>query len=378
MQLMPIPGRSGQEQRMATAVVDQLKKAGLGAESIEFDNAHQQSRLGGECGNLIVKFPGTIKGPRRLLTAHLDTVPICVGCQPHLEGDYVRSSNPQTGLGADNRAGSAVLLTAALEILEKKLPHPPLTFCWFVQEEVGLFGSRFCRKSKLGNPKLAFNWDGGSPSKVTIGATGAFRLEIDVQGVASHAGVAPEQGVSAITIASLAIAELHRTGWHGDIRKGRRQGTSNVGVIQGGEATNVVTDRVLLRAEARSHDPKFRAQIVRQIEQAFAKAVREVRSVQGVGGNVKFDVRQDYESFRLDPSEPSVLAAQSVVRAVGLEPLLAISSGGLDANWLTENGIPSVTLGCGQVQPHTVAEALDVEAYRQACRIGLRLATATE
>jgi len=378
MQLMPIPGRSGQEQRMATAVVDQLKKAGLGAESIEFDNAHQQSRLGGECGNLIVKFPGTIKGPRRLLTAHLDTVPICVGCQPHLEGDYVRSSNPQTGLGADNRAGSAVLLTAALEILEKKLPHPPLTFCWFVQEEVGLFGSRFCRKSKLGNPKLAFNWDGGSPSKVTIGATGAFRLEIDVQGVASHAGVAPEQGVSAITIASLAIAELHRTGWHGDIRKGRRQGTSNVGVIQGGEATNVVTDRVLLRAEARSHDPKFRAQIVRQIEQAFAKAVREVRSVQGVGGNVKFDVRQDYESFRLDPSEPSVLAAQSAVRAVGLEPLLAISSGGLDANWLTENGIPSVTLGCGQVQPHTVAEALDVEAYRQACRIGLRLATATE
>ena len=127
MQLMPIPGRSGQEQRMATAVVDQLKKAGLAAASIEFDNAHQQSRFGGECGNLIVKFPGTIKGPRRLLTAHLDTVPICVGCQPHLEGDYVRSSNPQTGLGADNRAGSAVILTAALEILRKEIassaPH---------------------------------------------------------------------------------------------------------------------------------------------------------------------------------------------------------------------------------------------------------------
>ena len=117
---------------------------------------------------------------------------------------------------------------------------------------------------------------------------------------------------------------------------------------------------------------------MRQIEQAFAKAVREVRSAQGVGGNVKFDVRQDYESFRLDPSEPSVLSAQSAVRAIGMEPLLAISSGGLDANWLTENGIPSVTLGCGQVQPHTVAEALDVEAFRQACRIGLRLATATE
>lgn len=378
MELMPIPGRSSQEQQIATAVIERLKKAGLDEAAIEFDNAHKQSRWGGECGNLIVKFPGTIKGPRRLLTAHLDTVPICVGCQPHLEGEFVRSSNPQTGLGADNRAGSAVILAAALEILARKLPHPPLTFCWFVQEETGLFGSRFCRKAKLGNPKLAFNWDGGSPGKVTIGATGAFRLEIDVQGLASHAGVAPQHGVSAIAIASLAIADLHRAGWHGDIRKGRRLGTSNVGVIQGGEATNVVTDRVHLRAEVRSHDPKFRVQIVRQVERAFARAVREVRSAQGTGGSVKFEVRQDYESFRLDPSEPSVLAAQNAVRAVGLTPQIAISNGGLDANWLTENGIPSVTLGCGQVQPHTVAEALDVEAFRQACRIGLRLATATE
>ncbi len=378
MKLMAIPGRSAQEQQIANAVVEQLRRAGLNSSSIEFDQAHQQSRFGGECGNLIVRLPGTIKGPRRLLTAHLDTVPICVGCQPRRDGEFVRSANPQTGLGADNRAGSAVILAAALEILERQLPHPPLTFCWFVQEETGLYGSRFCRKARLGNPRLAFNWDGGSPHKVTIGATGAFRLEIDVQGLASHAGVAPERGVSAIAIASLAIAELHREGWHGAIRKGRRQGTSNVGVIQGGEATNVVTDRVRLRAEARSHDPQFRAAIVRQIERAFGRAVREVRSAQGGSGSVQFDVRHDYEAFRLEPSEPSVLAAQAAVRAAGLEPELAISSGGLDANWLTENGIPSVTLGCGQVQPHTVNEALDLAAFRQACRIGLRLATATE
>lgn len=378
LQLMPIPGRSAQESRIASAVVDRLRGAGLSADSIEFDTAHEQSRFGGECGNLIVKFPGTLKGPRRLLTAHLDTVPICVGCEPQRDGAYVRSANPETGLGADNRAGCAVILTAALEILERKLSHPPLTFCWFVQEETGLFGSRYSRKAKLGNPKLAFNWDGGSPHKVTIGATGAFRIEIEVRGLASHAGVAPERGVSAIAIAALAIADLQRDGWHGDIRKGKRRGTSNIGVIQGGEATNVVTDRVTLRAEARSHDPKFRSQIVRRIEQAFGRAVREVRSVDGAGGSVRFEVRHDYESFQLAPTEPSVLAAQAAVRSVGLEPELAISSGGLDANWLTENGMPSVTMGCGQVQPHTVAEALDVEAFRRACRVALRLATAAE
>lgn len=378
MEMMAIPGGSAKERAIADYVVGKLRAAGLGDDAIEFDDAHRQSRFGGECGNLIVKLPGTLRSPRRLLTAHLDVVPLCAGSRPKRDGQFVRSANGATALGADNRAGSAVLLAAALEILERKLPCPPLTFCWFVQEETGLYGSRFARKNRLGNPKLAFNWDGGSPAKVTIGATGAYRLEIVVQGVASHAGVAPERGVSAIAIAALAIADLQRDGWLGLIQKGRRSGTSNVGVIHGGDATNVVTDRVTVRAEARSHDPKFRSQIVRRIEQAFERAVREVRSADGGRGGVSFDVRLDYESFRLDEEQPGVLAAAAAVRSIELEPVLAISSGGLDANWLTANGIPSVTLGCGQVLPHTVNEALDIAAFEQACRIGLRLATAGE
>ena len=97
------------------------------------------------------------------------------------------------------------MLNSALEILMRGLPHPPLTFCWFVQEEVGLHGSRQVKKSMLGKPRLAFNWDGGSPYKLTIGATGSYRLAIEVEGLAAHAGMAPESGVSAIAIASLAI-----------------------------------------------------------------------------------------------------------------------------------------------------------------------------
>ena len=75
----------------------------------------------------------------------------------------------------------------------------------------------------------------------------------------------PKKGVSAITIASLAIADLHKHGWLGRIDKNGRQGTSNVGVIAGGDATNVITPEVELRAEARSHDPAFRAEIAKAI-----------------------------------------------------------------------------------------------------------------
>lgn len=375
MRMMAIPGKSGEEGEVARFICEQLESAGLAKEQIAFDDAQRRALIRGEVGNLIVKLPGSMRGPRRLMTAHMDTVPICVGSKPVRKKDLVTSADPKTGLGADNRAGCAVLLNSALEILENRLPHPPLTLCWFIQEEIGLQGSHFMKRSMLGNPRLAFNWDGGSPTKLTVGATGGYRMTIHVRGIASHAGVAPEQGVSAIAIASLAIADLHRDGWHGSIKKGKRQGTSNIGAIAGGEATNVVTDQVTLRAEARSHDAKFRQQIIDQIERSFKNAAREVRSITGKTGSVEFDGHLDYESFRLADDEPCVMAAERVIQSVGLEPFRAISNGGLDANWMTSHGLPTVTLGCGQINPHMATEALDVAGFENACRIGLKIAT---
>ncbi|HUE74676.1 MAG TPA: M20/M25/M40 family metallo-hydrolase, partial [Pirellulaceae bacterium] len=307
--LMAIPGKSGEEAVVARFICEELLAAGAPADAIITDNAHRHTLIQGNSGNLIFKLPGTTKAPRRMFSAHMDTVPICVGCKPKIEGDFVRSANPATGLGGDDRAGAATILTAALEILKHKLPHPPLTFCWFIQEEVGLQGARHLQKNLLGKPAMCFNWDGGAPEKVTIGATGGYRMDITVEGVASHAGVAPERGVSAIAIASCAIADLHRGGWHGLVERGKQRGTTNVGVIAGGDATNVVTDRVTIRAEARSHNPKFREKIVGEIEKSFKNAVKEVRSIDGKRGRVTIDGRLDYEAFQLDPASDCVKLA---------------------------------------------------------------------
>lgn len=375
MELMAIPAKSGEEAPVAAYIREKLLAAGAPTDAIVTDNAQKQALIKGNTGNLILKLPGTLKGPRRMLTAHMDTVPICIGSQPKVEGAFVRSANPASGLGADNRSGSATILSAALEILEHKLPHPPLTFCWFIQEEIGLQGARFVQKGLLGKPAMCFNWDGGACEKVTIGATGGYRMVIEVEGLAAHAGVCPEKGVSAIAIASLAIADLARDGWHGLIVKGNRRGTSNVGYIHGGEATNVVTDRVALKAEARSHDPKFRGQIVRAIEGAFKKAAKEIKSSDGKRGRVRFEGRLDYESFCLDSNDECVQLAEAAVAAVGRESIRAISNGGLDANWIYAHGIPAVTLGCGQMNVHTTREMLDLAAFRDACRVALVLAT---
>lgn len=378
LDLLKIPGKSGEERAVAEHIVGRLKKAGVPDSAITFDDAHRKSPIGGQTGNLIVKLPGSHRGPRRLLMAHIDTVPLCVGARPVRKGNRIISADPKTALGGDDRSGAAVILHTLLSLIESGRPHPPLTFLWAVQEEIGLVGARYVAVKKLGQPKLCFNWDGGPAHLVTIGATGAFNLDITVHGRASHAGAHPEDGISAIAVAGTAVADLAANGWHGLVEKGRKSGTSNVGVVHGGEATNVVTDRVDLQAEARSHDPAFRKSIVEAFVAAFAKASKSIRNRAGETAEVEFDIQHKYESFKLSQDEPVVQAALSAIRQVGLEPETRISNGGLDANWLTDHGFPTVTLGCGQAGIHTTAESLDLEQFDHACRVAIHLATASE
>jgi tripeptide aminopeptidase len=377
IELLSIPGGSGQEGKVIELITQRLLDAGADPETISTDDANCRSSFGGEVGNLVFKMPGTVSGKRRMLMAHTDTVPLCVGARPVRRGSYIYPADKNTGLGADDRSGSAVILAVALEILKHRLPHVPLTFFWTVQEEIGLYGARHAKLGLLGRPRLAFNFDGGRAEKVTIGATGGYRLEIQIQGIASHAGAAPELGVSAIAIASLAIAKLHKEGWHGKIENDGCSGTSNVGIIHGGDATNVVTPFVQVRAEARSHDPRFRRRIIRAIERAFQQAARQVRNAKRQHGSVQIDGRLDYESFRLPSDDPSVQAAEAAIRQIGGEPVRAISNGGLDANWLTARGIPTVSLGCGQENFHTPAERLNLAEFNKACQIARQLATAS-
>ena len=152
MRLLAIPGPSGQEAQVAEFVREQLLAAGARAEWIRQDAAHRRTPDGGEVGNLVLRLPGRRGMPRRMLMAHLDTVPLCVGAQPVRKGSTIRSANPRTGLGADDRAGAAVLLHTAQALLRQPGPRPPLTFLWTVQEEVGLQGIAPCDSGCSADP----------------------------------------------------------------------------------------------------------------------------------------------------------------------------------------------------------------------------------
>ena len=375
LNLLGVDGGPGDECAIADAIVASAVESGVPEKRFTSDSAHKSIGFGSR-GNLILKLPARgVKGPRRMFSAHMDTVPLCVGSCPVVDGDTVRGRDKALALGGDDRSGCSVLLSLVRHLASSDVPHPPLVFTWLVQEEVGLRGAKHINAGKLGSPESAYNFDGASPDKLVIGATGDVAVIIGVNGVASHAGVAPEKGVSAAAVFAAALASLTADGWHGLIEQPGGKGTSNVGVLRGGDATNVVMDRLDVRAEVRSHSPKFRRRILDRWKKTFGKAAADARSSEGSTASVEWSEELKYEAFKLSKNEPVVKRAMKAVRDCGREPTTVIGNGGLDANWLTAHGIPTVTLGCGQRGIHTTAETLHLPDYFDACDLALRLAT---
>ncbi len=380
LHFLSVEGITGQEEAIGRAVVQALLAAGVPQKNILFDDAQRRIPLPTQTGNLIVHLPGTVPGPRRLLMTHLDTVPLCAGAKPLRRGRRIVPAG-QTGLGADDRVGVACLVTLVATLRQRSLPHPPLTVLFTVREESGLWGARFVAAAKLKNPALAFNIDGRSPRELTIGAVGADRWQVEIFGKASHAGVHPERGISATMVAGLALADIHKGGWFGKVRKDGKEGTANVGSVgdqaggSAGRATNVVTDYVQIQGESRSHDAAFIAAITTAYREAFRRASRQVCTDRGRSAKVKFHSRRDYHPFRLQEDSPVVRLAQAASARAGWPAELRTTNGGLDANWMVRHGIPTITFGAGQYHPHTIDEYVEIADYLDGCRLALALAT---
>jgi tripeptide aminopeptidase len=379
LRFLAVEGVTGHERAIAEEVTKALVEGGVPSNQIRHDEANKDIPLPTQTGNLIVTLPGTQPGPRLLFLTHLDTVPLCSGAVPVRQKERIVSEGT-TALGGDNRTGVAVLVMLAETLLKQNLPHPPLTLLFTVREESGLYGARHLDPEDLGRPVMGFNVDGKLANELCIGAVGAERWEVDITGRASHAGVHPEQGISATMVAALALADIKTAGWFGKISQAGKQGTSNIGSFGGkdghsaGEATNVVTDYVHIRGEARSHDARFIKEIVVAYKKAFTRAATQMPNDTGMTAKVKFRSRLDYHPFRIKENAPVVQHAEEAAERIGLTPTLRIGNGGLDANWLVRHKIPTVTFGAGQNAIHTLDEWVDLAEFHRGCRMALALA----
>ncbi|NGN43628.1 M20/M25/M40 family metallo-hydrolase [Mesorhizobium sp. CGMCC 1.15528] len=383
MRFLSVEGVTGYEANIAAAVIDALKAAGVPASAIRFDDANTRIPLPTETGNLIVNLPGTRGGPRLLFSTHLDTVPLCAGAKPRREGDRIVSDGT-TALGGDARTGVALLVVLAETLIKHKLPHPPITLLFTVREESGLHGARELNAADLSGPSMCVNVDGQLASDLIIGAVGQENWEVEIKGRASHAGVAPEKGISATLVGAIALAEAQNAGWFGKVVKPNGRGTSNVGIFGGkdgkpaGDATNVVTDYVFIKGEARSPESAFAAKIAKGYDDAFEKAKGQVKDHEGRTGEVAFNHQTAYPPFKLSESSPVVKRAVKALEMMGIKANCLFSNGGLDANWLDKHGIPTVTIGAGQAEIHTIKEYVNLAEYEKGCRLGLLMATLEE
>jgi tripeptide aminopeptidase len=335
----------------------------LGAR-VEYDAAG--TALGGEVGNLIARVPGTRPAaPPLFLNAHVDTVVPGEGVKPRVEGDVIRTDGT-TVLGADDKSGVAVIVEVLRALKEDGVPHGELEVVFTICEEVGLLGAKHLDYGRL-LAREGISLDSDGPEEIIAEAPAACRLEFRVHGLAAHAGVRPEAGVSAIRIAAEAIARM---------RLGRldHESTANIGVIEGGKATNIISDFALVKAEARSHNERKLARQVAHMRRRFQHAARRhrvARDGEVVTGRVEDSVAQDYPRLRLAPDLRIVQLIREAGRRLGREVGVRRTGGGLDANIFNNRGITVATFGTGQHEIHTLNEYLNIPESLRAAELML-------
>ncbi len=348
-ELVRVDSPSLRESEVNALIHDRLAEMGIEARA---DDA--AATVGGNASNLIARVPGVSGAPTVLLNAHTDTVEPGCGICPQIEDTVIRSSGT-TVLGADDKAGCAIILATLRHLLDKGLPHPPLEVIFTVAEEIGLCGAQALDYGAL-EASMGYVLDGGrTMGVITHAAPSAYKFEWSVRGIAAHAGVCPERGLNSIKVAAEAIAEL-------PLGRLDFETTANIGVIRGGEATNIVPELTVVRGEARSHsDEKLEAQrelMVRAFEEAAARHETTAEA----------SVTSTYRSFDVARDEQVLDYAWRACERLGFDPQMERGGGGSDANVFNEHGIPSIILATGPAEVHTVNEWVDAQRMAESAR----------
>lgn len=327
--------------------------AALGAD-ILFDRADQAT--GGEIGNLIAHFPAAGRdGEPLLLSVHMDTVEPGAEVVPVLT-DGLFTSASGTILGADDKAGIAELIEALEVVREQGIAHGPLEVVVTIAEEIGLVGAKHLDYSLL-RSRRGFALDTTGMGQMVLQAPGANRLRVEIVGREAHAGVAPEQGLSAIRTAALALAEMH-------LGRIDAETTANFGRIEGGVACNIIPGKVFLEGEARSHDPgKLAAQTAHMVD-CFERAAEAMACTIGgveVKPQLQIEIAPDYPRMAVAEDAPIVRLAQAAAAAAGQPLAIKLGGGGSDANIFNAHGIETIILATGMRDVHSPKENVAVD-----------------
>ena len=355
--LCSIDSESREEREVAQHLKGVMESIGA---QVEIDGAGEA--VGGNTGNVICRIPANSPdAPPIFLAAHMDTVVPGKGVSPVLEGNIIRS-NGKTVLGGDDKSGCAIIAEVCRVMVENNLPHGGIEAVFTICEEVGLLGAKYLDVSKL-KSKYGLVLDSDDIGFLFTQAPASDKMKWTVYGLEAHAAMAPEQGMSAIKIASEAIAKM---------KLGRvdKQTVANVGSIHGGGPDNVVPNRVVVTAEARSLSVEGLDAQTRHMDECFREAASRYKvTINGVekAARVETEIHREYDTMNVSADSTIVKLVLEAANNLHHKVETLSMMGGCDANVLNRKGLESANLGTGMRAIHTVNEYLDLnDLYKSA------------
>lgn len=352
LELVQIDSLSLKEAEVAKVLVKKLEEIGF---SVEIDNAGEKAN--GETGNIIATLKGNKEGKKLLFSSHMDTVVPGLGIKPIVDEEKgIIRTDGTTILGSDDKAGIAAILEAIRTVKENNVDHTDIQVVFSMCEECGMVGAKNLDYSKI-NSDYAFVLDsGGSPGEIVIEAPAQDVIKVKITGKAAHAGIEPEAGISAIMVAARAIENMN-------LLRIDKETTANVGIVNGGTATNIVMKELDILAEARSlNEEKLDVQTNHMVE-TFKKAAEEFDA------EIEIDVNRVYTPLNTDKNSDIVKLAKKAFANMGIEGYTAASGGGSDTNILYKNGFSAINLGVGMKNAHTVNEYIAIKDLYNSARM---------
>jgi tripeptide aminopeptidase len=386
VQLCEIDSPSRREKKVSDFLTRTFRD--LGATSICED---QSSTLtGSDCGNLVISFPGRGSGDGTnqepiLLACHMDTVEPGCGVEVIRNGD-IFTSRSDTVLGSDDKSGIAAIIELIRILRETNIDHAPLELLFTTCEEIGLIGAKALDRTLL-KARYGYALDSTGIDRIIIGAPAANKLKIEVHGIAAHAGLHPEQGISALCLTANAITNL---------RLGRldEESTANFGLIHGGVATNIIPDHITIEGEVRSHSLSKLIEHTEEIKRTFQQVIEcwplppvalHPPMEQATLGNpcpaasgghpspsplspvpeslpsVEISVHSEYPAMHLELHEPVIKHVKEAAQKLGRTLTFEVAGGGSDANIFNSFGLATAIIATGMNKVHTTDECLDMK-----------------
>ena len=353
IEMTKIDAPSNKELPMQKYMEKELKKLGG---KVYVDDAGSKYETTAE-GNVMAHFAGTVKSKPFILGAHLDTVEPCKNVKAIIKNGKIVTDGT-TVLGADDRAGLAIILEVIRTLKESKEAYPPIEVACTLCEEDGMYGAKYFDASFL-KGKEGLILDDEFPTELIINAPKAYVFEIKITGKAAHAGVCPEKGISALEVAAKAISMM---------KLGRidKLTVANLGIVHGGTGTNIVMPEIYLKGEARSRNLPSLEKQVKHMRECFKKVEKMfTKKVDGKIIKPIIDFKQElkYPLLDIPKNLPLIKYILKCAKENKIKMETKSCGGGFDSNILASKGLLMPIIGIGYHDNHTVKEWLNIKEY---------------